>query len=96
MTLFADFADDEDADLRAFGLAGQSVILARQGDYQRSAELLAELWPLHEKLDLAMKQLIAAALRLDERASQREMSREATAMLERWRESEFELPPDEP
>ena len=96
MTLFDEFADDEDADLRAFGLAGQSVILARQGDYQRSAELLAQLWPLHEKLDLAMKQLIAAALRLDERASQREMSREASSMLERWRESEFELPADEP
>ena len=95
MTLFAQFAALDDPDLQAFGLAGESVILARQKRYQESAALLAELWPLHEKLDFAMKRLIVTALQADQQASRREMSRETEAMLERWRESEFELP-DEP
>jgi len=64
-----------------FGLAGQSVILARQRDYQKSADLLTELGPLRERLDFAMKQLIAA-LHLAAQASRRAMSRENAAMLE--------------
>jgi serine/threonine-protein kinase len=95
MTLFAEFARHEDPELRAFGLAGESVILARQGDFQKSAELLGSLWPEREKLDPAMRQLIDAALRIDSQASRRALSRESEAMLERWRQSEFELPVDE-
>jgi hypothetical protein len=95
MTLFAKFAALDDPDLRAFGLAGECVVLARQGRYQESAELLGELWPLHEKLDSTMKQLILIALQKDQQASRREMGRETEAMLKRWRESEIELP-DEP
>jgi serine/threonine-protein kinase len=95
MALFAKFAALDDPDLRAFGLAGECVVLARQGRYQESAELLGELWPLHEKLDSTMKQLILIALQKDQQASRREMGRETEAMLKRWRESEIELP-DEP
>src|SRR6185437_9176181 len=39
MTLFAQFAALDDPDLQAFGLAGESVILARQRRYQESAAL---------------------------------------------------------
>ena len=76
MTLFAEFARHEDPELRAFGLAGQSVILARQGDFQKSAELLGTLWPDREKLDPAMRQLIDAALRFYSQASRRAVSRQ--------------------
>ncbi len=91
MDLFRKFAESDDLELRAFGLAGQSVVLARQGKHQESAELLAKLWPLHEKLDFAMRRMILAALQADQQASRREHSRETEAMLERWRESEFDL-----
>ena len=96
LALFAEFAQHAEPDERAFGLAGQSVILARQGAYQQSAELLAELSPLRDRLDLAMKRLIAAALQLDAEASRRAMSRENAAMLEQWRQAEFDLPLGEP
>jgi len=56
---------------------------------------LGALWPEREKLDPAMRQLIDAALQFDQQASRRAMSRETEAMLERWRQSEFELPVDE-
>jgi serine/threonine-protein kinase len=95
MELFRKFAESDDPELRAFGLAGQSVVLARQGKHQESAEALAKLWPLHEKLDFAMRRMILAALQADQQASRREHSRETEAMLERWRESEFDLQGDE-
>jgi serine/threonine-protein kinase len=92
MALFAEFAKHEDLELRAFGLAGQSIVLARQGDYQKSAELLATLLPLREKLDPTMKELIAAALKLDEQASRRALGRDAEAAIEHWRQAELAVP----
>lgn len=95
LRVFRQFGESDDPELRAFGLAGQSVVLARQGKYHESSELLARLWPLHDKLDVAMHRLILTALQADQQASRREQSRETESMLKRWRESEFALQGDE-
>jgi hypothetical protein len=95
LRFFRQFGESDDPELRAFGLAGQSVVLARQGKYHESSELLARLWPLHDKLDFAMHRLILTALQADQQASRREQSRETELMLKRWRESEFDLQGDE-
>jgi serine/threonine-protein kinase len=46
----------------AFGLAGQAVVLNRQGKYQESAEKLAQLWPLRDKLEGEMRPLVRQTL----------------------------------
>jgi serine/threonine-protein kinase len=65
MTVFNKFAEQPDVEVqfRAFGLAGQAVVLAFEGRHQASASKLAELWPMRQSLDGQMKGLIAYVLR---------------------------------
>jgi hypothetical protein len=65
MAIFTQFAEEPEVELqnRAYGLAGQAIVLAFEGRHQQSAEKLAELWPLRESLDRSMRNLIAYVLR---------------------------------
>jgi serine/threonine-protein kinase len=61
MTLFTQLADDPDADAatRAFGLAGRGVVFALEGQHDRSARELDELYPLQDQLrEPRMKKLV--------------------------------------
>jgi eukaryotic-like serine/threonine-protein kinase len=46
----------------AFGLAGEAVVLNRQGKYEESAQKLAQLWPLRDKLEGEMRPLVRQTL----------------------------------
>jgi serine/threonine-protein kinase len=53
-------ADAEE--LQAFGLAGQCVVLSRRGQYRESAEVLAQLSPIRDKLsNEALQKLVDSA-----------------------------------
>ena len=70
MTVFTDFANQPDTELqfKAFGLAGQSVVLALEGRHKASADKLAELWPMRQSLDSQMRDLMAYVLRKNQKA----------------------------
>ncbi|HEX5446801.1 MAG TPA: protein kinase, partial [Pirellulales bacterium] len=87
--LFDAFAGADDLDTRAFGLAGQSILISRRGDFQRSAQLLAELWPMRERLDWHMLRLLRATLQADWRASQQQAGRQEDETVRRWLDEEF-------
>jgi len=86
MQLFQDLAslDQTEAELRAFGLAGQYWILSRQRQYAEAAEVLDQLLPLQRELeDVGMQQLLRGAL-----AETLERSRQVPGaeMAEKWRD----------
>jgi eukaryotic-like serine/threonine-protein kinase len=80
--LFDEFAELNDAEVefKAFGLAGQAIVLNRQKRDSESAEKLVELWPLRNKLDGEMRYLIETML------SQNRPNRADGKSLGRWRE----------
>jgi serine/threonine-protein kinase len=55
--------DDTEADLRAFGLAGESGILTMQGEYRKSAAIIDRLLLSIERLDPRMRQMVSYAMR---------------------------------
>ena len=64
MRLFKDFANLEETEesFRAFGLAGECVVLSLQGEHNASAQVLAELFPLKRHLDPQMARLVQLAV----------------------------------
>lgn len=83
--LFDEFAASGDATARAFGLAGQSIILAKQRKFDESARLLGEFWPLHEQLDdPQLARLLRAVFEEDRRASQAALDRQQNDALRKW------------
>ncbi len=91
MELFDEFAGYNDAEVqfKAFGLAGQAIVLNRQKQYGESAEKLVQLWPLRSKLEGEMRYLIETML------SQNRPSRNDAKSLLRWRQWFRESPPIE-
>lgn len=89
--LFDNLAGSDDLDARAFGLAGQSIVWAHRGQYKRSAQLLAELWPMHERLDWHMLRLLRATLRADGRAIQERSGRQEDEAIRHWLDEEFQI-----
>jgi serine/threonine-protein kinase len=70
MSIFRELAalEDTEAELQAYGLAGQCGVLSRQGKYHDSAQVLGELWPIRSQLkDPWMKQFLEYAVRTDHR-----------------------------
>jgi len=66
MAIFKEFADLEDteAELRAYGLAGQCAVLTMQGKYRESAQVLDELLPIRSQLkDPLMRQMLTYAVK---------------------------------
>ena len=70
MQIFSEFASFNDAEVqfKSFGLAGQAIVLNREGKFAESAQKLAELWPLHDKLDREMASLVRHTLSSNQRA----------------------------
>jgi serine/threonine-protein kinase len=70
MAVFNQFAEQPDVEVqfRAFGLAGQAIVMAMEGRHRESASKLAELWPMRQSLDGQMKGLIAYVLRKNQKA----------------------------
>ncbi len=64
MELFNEFAayNDAEVELRAFGLAGQAVVLIRQDQFEEGASKLTQLWPARDKLDGEMRVLVGLVL----------------------------------
>ena len=69
LKIFDDFAAMNDAEVqyKAFGLAGQAVIYNRLEKYPESADKLAQLWPLRDKLEGEMRPLVMLMLRSNRR-----------------------------
>jgi serine/threonine-protein kinase len=64
MEIFNEFAtyNDAEVELRAFGLAGQALVLLRQDQFSEAAEKLTQLWPNRSKLDGEMRVLVGLVL----------------------------------
>jgi len=93
--LFDQFAESGDAAARAFGLAGQSIVLAKDRKFDESASRLAEFWPLHDKLDdTHLARLLRATFEADHRAGQSHLSQQEADALKQWlaEDERFELP----
>jgi len=62
--IFDEFAAYNDAEVqfRAFGQAGQAVVLIRQNQFNEAAEKLAQLWPHRDQLDGEMRTLVGVVL----------------------------------
>jgi hypothetical protein len=82
LPLFAKFAamDEVEGQFRAFGLAGEAVVLALQGKSQQSAEKLADLWPLRGNLDGEMRDMVTQLVRRNQRA----LSQQSAKKWEEW------------
>ena len=61
LVLFEELAASDEAESRAFGLAGQGIALTLQGDYPHAAQALAQLPELRGKIDRRMFPLIQKA-----------------------------------
>jgi tRNA A-37 threonylcarbamoyl transferase component Bud32 len=63
LIVFEELAGSPEPDQQAFGLAGASLMRARQGDYERALTDLMELWPIRKHLtDSRMVPLVQVAL----------------------------------
>ncbi len=62
--IFDEFAAYNDAEVqfRAFGQAGQAVVLIRKNRFNEAAEKLAQLWPHRDELDGEMRALVGVVL----------------------------------
>ena len=82
MELFDELAalNDAEVQFKAFGLAGQAIVLHRQKRESEAADKLHELWPLRSKLDGEMRYLVETML------SQNRPNRGDAKSLRRWRE----------
>jgi serine/threonine-protein kinase len=62
--IFDEFAayNDAEVQLRAFGLAGQAVVLIRENNFTEAADKLARLWPQRNALDGEMRTLVGVVL----------------------------------
>ncbi|HWB12280.1 MAG TPA: serine/threonine-protein kinase [Pirellulales bacterium] len=90
--LFDQFASLEDPAGRAFGLAGQAIVLAKQRQFDESAERLAEFWPLHDKLDdVHLTRLLRATFQADRRASQANLNQQDTEAIKQWLEEDLRV-----
>ena len=66
-TSFAQMSSVEEQ-YKAFGLAGQAVVLNRLGRYRESAAKLALLWPHRDKLEGELRSLIVPTVRSNRKA----------------------------
>jgi serine/threonine-protein kinase len=62
--IFDEFAayNDAEVQLRAFGLAGQAVVLIRENNFTEAADKLTRLWPQRNQLDGEMRVLVGIVL----------------------------------
>ncbi|MGA2032817.1 MAG: serine/threonine-protein kinase [Thermoguttaceae bacterium] len=57
-------ADDLNKEFQAFGLAGKCGVLTLQEKYQESADVLDQLWPIHQELrDVQMRKMLDYVMR---------------------------------
>jgi serine/threonine protein kinase len=91
MEIFGEFAAYNDAEVqfKAFGLAGQAIVLSRQHRDNEAAEKLVELWPHRNKLEGEMRYLI-------EVMTQNRPAATDGKSLKRWREWFHESPHEQP
>jgi eukaryotic-like serine/threonine-protein kinase len=70
LKVFGDFARMNDAEVqfKAFGLAGEAIVLNRQNKHRQSADKLAQLWPLRDKLEGEMRNLVMFTMRSNRNA----------------------------
>jgi tetratricopeptide (TPR) repeat protein len=85
MKVFDQFAalNDAEVQFKAFGLGGQAIVLNRQAKYEESAQKLAQLWPLRDKLQGEMRPLVRHTLQSNREALGNSPSGNAQP-LRRW------------
>ena len=88
--LFSELArlDDSQPENRAFGLAGQSIVLAMQGRHEEAIKVLAQLGPLRSKLDPRMAALLVYPLSLVQKAMDKKTA-------DQWQQWTSKLPKEE-
>lgn len=68
LQLFDQFAERLEAEYRAFGLAGRSLVQTKRGELDKAALTIVEVMPLRSKLDPRMAQEFQYALAANEHA----------------------------
>jgi len=72
--------DDSQPEQRAFGLAGQSIVLTMQGRHEEAVRMLSRLGPLRQRLDPRMAGLVAESFQLSRQA----MDARTAAEWDQW------------
>ncbi|MGE0609399.1 MAG: protein kinase [Pirellulales bacterium] len=85
LRLFDQLATAVDVEFRAFGLAGQCVVLSLQGERQKSIDKLNEAAPLANSLDPQMARILTPVARSHRQA----LGLEQQAELNDWLEERF-------
>jgi tRNA A-37 threonylcarbamoyl transferase component Bud32 len=96
LQIFGEFAQVNDAEVqdKAFGLAGQAVVLNRLGKYQDSVDKLVQLWPRRESLDNDMRTLVMLTLASDRKNLKKDYSEPKLRKWNQWFEKSS--PPAQP
>ncbi len=96
LQIFSEFAQVNDAEVqdKAFGLAGQAVVLNRLGKYQDSVDKLVQLWPRRESLDNDMRTLVMLTLASDRKNLKKGFSEPKLRQWNQWFEKSS--PPAQP
>jgi serine/threonine-protein kinase len=87
--IFDQFADYNPAEVefRAFGLAGQAIVLIHEGRLNEAAEKLTLVWPQRDQLDGEMRALVGIVL------SSRRVPGNYRASFAKWRQWSLTAPP---
>jgi serine/threonine-protein kinase len=87
--IFDQFAayNPAEVEFRAFGLAGQAIVLIHQGRLNEAAETLTKLWPERNHLDGEMRALVGIVL------SDRRLPGNYRALFAKWRQWSQTAPP---
>jgi len=88
MAIFDELAtlDDDQPELRAFGLTGQCGVLSLRGRCDESDAVLRRLWPIHDRLDnRQMKRLLQYAIERNRSKLGQQTARE----WDRWLSEQF-------
>ena len=83
--LFAELAESPEPQHRAFGLAGTSFVLSKDGDYDKALNALAELGPLRKELEVEPRMLPLVQVALTEVRKQR--GQETALEWEEWQKT---------
>lgn len=73
-----------DAEFRAAGLAGQAAVLSLKKKHQESSAKIAEVWPLLDKLDARMRQVVIDVRTENNRALNRQTDAELEELRKRF------------
>jgi serine/threonine-protein kinase len=82
--VFDQLAASADQESQVAGLAGQSILLVQQRQFEESLKKVAQLWPMRDKLDRRLGPMIGISLRMTREALRDQKTQDDTQLMEEW------------